>query len=239
METRPIRIAYRFETGLQGGDAGRVVHHEVHLDPASLEITDPPPDDPPSWTALGVEKCEHCPLEGTSHCPAAVRLAEIAGEFRAYSSTTLVRTTVETEERTYERTGALQHALQSLFGLVLPGSGCPHLSFLRPMARFHLPFSTVDESVVRAVSMHLLERFVRGRRGDAPSEHAPLDELVARYDAVAKVNKGLIGRLKALGTKDGGRNAIVILDALGKMTRLECRDELPLLWPLFSASPAA
>lgn len=223
----PIRIVYRFDLA-----EGRVAH-EVRLDPDDLSIIDPEPAEAPGWTALETNKCDHCPLSSRSspRCPAAVRLAAVAESFRDAASTTIARCEVETAERTYVKTGPLQHALQSLFGLVLSGSGCPHLTFLRPLARFHLPFATLEETIYRAVGTHLLEQYVRARRGDP--ESFELGRLVDRYDAVSKVNRGLMARLKVLGSKDGGRNALVILDAFGKMMRMECQDDLPLLAPLF------
>ena len=34
-------------------------------------------------------------------------------------------------------------------------SGCPVLEQLKPMARFHLPFASVEETIYRAASMYL------------------------------------------------------------------------------------
>jgi len=65
---------------------------------------------------------------------------------------------VETPERTYYKNTSLQDGLFSIFGVIMATSGCPPLDFLRPMARFHLPFSTLEETMIRSSSMKKLKK---------------------------------------------------------------------------------
>jgi hypothetical protein len=224
----PIRIVYRIRF-----ESGATAESELLLDADTLEPIGPPHSEPasgaPAWTALDQHQCSHCPLAPSpgAACPAARALAPLVTRFLESSSTERVHVEVETPERGYVKDASLQAALQSLFGLVMATSGCPHLEFLRANARFHLPFATTEETMVRVVSMHLLRQYLAYRRGGQDSIDA--GGLAARYDAVSKVNRGMLARLGAIGARDGGRNALVILDAFGKMTKHEARDEFPML----------
>jgi hypothetical protein len=221
----PIRIAYRFRF-----DDGATAEYALSLDPDTLEpLEGPAESQPPPWTALSQHQCAHCPLASSpgAFCPAARALSPLVVRFLESSSTERVHVEVETPERGYVKDTSLQAALQSLFGLVMATSGCPHLEFLRANARFHLPFATTEETMVRVVSMHLLRQYLSYRRGGQDSIDA--GGLAARYDAVSKVNRGMLARLGGIGARDGGRNALVILDAFGKMTKHEARDEFPML----------
>ena len=44
-------------------------------------------------------------------------------------------------------------------------SGCPHMDFFKPMARFHLPLANAEETVYRATSMYLLAQYFLQREG--------------------------------------------------------------------------
>ena len=54
----------------------------------------------------------------------------------------MVRITVYTAERNVWKDGLVQKGLSSIFGVVMAKSNCPVMNFLKPMARFHLLFST-------------------------------------------------------------------------------------------------
>ena len=53
---------------------------------------------------------------------------------------------VETKDRAYVKKCSVQEGLFPIFGLIMATSGCPHMEFLKPLARFHLPFSNVEET---------------------------------------------------------------------------------------------
>ena len=78
-----------------------------------------------------------------------------------------VRVTVESEERAVIATLSAQQALASLMGLIIASSGCPRTAVFRPMARFHLPFSSESETAYRVASMYLVAQHFKARNGQA------------------------------------------------------------------------
>ena len=166
----------------------------------------------PEWTKLGFHQCEPCPFtpEETLHCPAAQALYEPIVVFKDCLSYDDARVYVRTEGREYARSTSLQVGLSSLFGLLMATSGCPLLEKLRPMARFHLPFSDEDETSYRAISMYLVAQYLISREGGRPDWE--LKGLARIYEDVTKVNKGFVERLRHMPVKDASLNAIIGLD---------------------------
>ena len=60
--------------------------------------------------------------------------------------------------------------------------GCPALAKLRPMARFHLPFATREETLFRSASAYLLGQYFLKERGE-PHELG-LEGLGALYEEI-------------------------------------------------------
>ncbi len=96
-------------------------------------------------------------------------------------------------------------------GLIMAVSGCPHTTFFRPMARFHLPGATTEETIYRAVSMHMLAQYYVRLAGGEPD--LELKGLAKNYEAVKKVNRAFVKRLHAAAEYDSTINALVVLDA--------------------------
>ena len=115
------------------------------------------------WTALDFNQCPHCPLNKvtTPQCPVARNLDQIVEDSKNTISYTPATVSVITAERTYVKKCATQEGLRSLFGMIMGASGCPHLDWFRPMARFHLPFSDSEETLFRVLSLQLLTFFLR------------------------------------------------------------------------------
>ncbi|MCR6632810.1 MAG: hypothetical protein NVV74_23745 [Magnetospirillum sp.] len=158
------------------------------------------------WTALAAHRCGHCPLPETAdHCPFATGLAPFAERFAAFASYDRVQVVARSPQRDVVAERALQHGLASLIGLVGATSGCPHLAFFRPMARFHLPFSSEEETLVRAFALHLLGDWINGRT-------LAIDDLAANYRAAAEVNRAMAERMRAAFPGDAVVNALVSLD---------------------------
>jgi len=153
-------VAYRFEL-----PDGTSYSFTVSVGARPLERT---VSDPPEWAKLDVHKCPHCPLDATESpwCPAALSISDAVKTLGDLWSHQRVALTVTTPERSFVFDDVqLQDALRSLMGLVLATSGCPHTAFFRPMARFHTPMSSVEETVYRATSMYLLGQWVRRSEG--------------------------------------------------------------------------
>jgi hypothetical protein len=134
-----LTIRYRFTFP---DSSERTFSLEMDRDTAVLTPSDR--TDLPAWTALEFNKCSGCPFEASqvARCPAAVHLSTVLDGFQDLISYDTVRVNVESEERTVTATLSAQQALASLMGLVMASSGCPRTAVFRPMARFHLPFSS-------------------------------------------------------------------------------------------------
>lgn len=209
-----IQIAYKFFF-----PDGRKHEQVVELDQQSgclVSGTDTSVQNEP-WTALEFNKCSHCPLNSADNpqCPVAKNLASIAHAFKDERSYSKVTVEVETTERIYKKNLPLQDGLFGLFGLIMATSECPYFAFLRPMARFHLPFSSLDETMVRSASFYLLKQYFVAQKGG--SGDFSLKEFSKLYDDVGQVNHGIIRRIRALAKADADANSIVNLDAFASL----------------------
>jgi hypothetical protein len=178
-----------------------------------LQQIQPPRTEHPAWTELGYYQCPNCPLkpETHPHCPAASSLTEIIEYFSRSQSIEQVHVRIACAEREYAKTCSLQEAVSALIGLHMVTSGCPVMAKLRPMGRFHLPFSTLEETRYRALSMYLLAQYFLARRGKKPDWD--LKRLVELYGEILTVNSHFFQRLAKSNVEDASLNAIVRLDA--------------------------
>ena len=217
-------IGYRFEAQ----DGTRLVF-DVELDPVTLQLPEPDREaDLPEWTLLEVRQCPHCPFtpEERTHCPAAAHLPRLIETFNHLVSYDRVRVRVITAERTYIQDVSIQTGVGSLMGLIMATSGCPYTVFFRPMARFHLPFSTQDETLYRATAAYLLADYFRTRESGAEPDRE-LGGLTHAYEQVHIVNDSMLERLKASGQTDTSLNALLQLDMFALMLPFQAKRELP------------
>ena len=107
----------------------------------------------PAWTELSFQKCPTCPLAENAcfSCPAAVDVTAIVSDFASLLSYDQAHVTVTAGDREIRRHCDVQIGLKSILGVVMATSGCPVLSKFRGMANFHLPFASLEETVVRTV----------------------------------------------------------------------------------------
>lgn len=178
------------------------------------------PEDPrrPDWARLGCQRCGNCPLaEGDApYCPTALALAQFLPNFASRVSYEKAVVEVETPNRIIVSKATFQAGIASLIGLVSATSGCPHTRFLRPMARFHLPFANEQETVFRSLSAHLLGLFVTARLSGTKVD-LTLADLKADYARLSIVNAALAERLRASVTKDAALNAVIILESFAQI----------------------
>jgi len=207
-------------------ESGEVEEFEIDLDEA-LEFRRSPEQDLPDWAKLDNHKCPNCTLDSSTdpYCPAALGISELLYHFVGLNSTDRARVEVHMPARTYVKDTDLQDGLFSILGVMLPTSGCPALKFLRPMARFHLPFSTIHETEVRAVAFYILRQYFS--EGPRKSFDEALQELNARYEELQTVNRCLIHRIRMMErTGDVNKNAVVILMVLSQMVSSEIKSQL-------------
>lgn len=185
------------------------------FDPQSFTLIDDGNAQLPEWTRLEFRKCPHCPLpETTETCPYAGALSRIVSQLEPFYSYTKAVVEVISAQRTVISALPLQSGVASLIGLVGATSGCPSLAFLRPMARFHLPFASEQETLFRAFSMFLLGEYLReGGQGKRPLS---IEGIRAHYEDAAKVNHGMADRVRGGAAKDAVVNAVVILNTFAQ-----------------------
>lgn len=206
-----LKIEYRLTP-----PCGSEHRFDIVLDAKTLALQIPPRDDLPEWAALEFEQCANCPLKAadTPHCPLARELVEVVdlcGDLCSYDQMLVDVTTPE--RRTICQT-TVQRGIASLMGLLIATCGCPHTQVFRPMARFHLPVATEEETIYRATSMYLLSQHFARRRGQ--SADLELEGLLRAYREVHVVNMHVARRLRQAVTRDGSLNALIILDLFSK-----------------------
>ena len=127
----------------------------------------------------------------------------------------------------------MQRAISSILGLIMATSPCPHTEFLKPMARFHLPFASEDETVYRTTSMYLLAQYYRSKKGMA--FEMGFNDLVPIYKNLETINKALADRLRAAIKQDATVNAIILLHLLSQAVTWSIEDQLEDLQYLFKS----
>jgi hypothetical protein len=207
--------------------------YTVELDRGSLSYRPSGTDGPPAWARLENHQCGHCPLEPAEHpyCPVATNLSALVEAFKDKASVAEATVTVTTEERTYVKHLPLQRGIFGIFGLVMATSPCPYMDFLKPMARFHLPFSTAEETIVRSVSMYLLRQYFVAKRGGAPD--LGLEQLETLYESIQKVNDGILERIRGVVENDADLNALIILQGFADLLTMAISKDLSKIEPLF------
>jgi len=224
-----IEIVYRF-----GLPDGSVEEFRVELEPERLGLLTDIPETPPAWTELEFHQCRNCPLDVNSHryCPLALSIVDIVEHFDHVLSYDLIHLEVLTEDRHISQQTSAQLGLSSLMGLLIATSGCPHTEYFKPMARFHLPLASRDETIYRAVSTYLLAQYFLHMEGG--KAEFKLDGLKKIYDNIQEVNRRVAERLRAASEADSPVNAIVILDTYAKAVPIVIEDELDYIRYLFS-----
>ncbi|MCP4135970.1 MAG: hypothetical protein GY754_33685 [bacterium] len=190
------------------------------------------------WTELTFHQCEHCPLDVKQfpRCPIAVNLYQVISIFGDHSSIEEVDIEVRSPERNYLKRTRLQYGLQSLFGILMPASGCPRMNFLSPLVPFHLPFADVEETIVRVTSIYLLSQFFH-QLDDEPSDFT-MEGLRKKYEEVSNVNQGILNRIRSIEKSgDATENAITILNAFVLFFSYEFRFEMKRYRYLFQNTP--
>jgi hypothetical protein len=206
-----IVVEYRFELEEDQIDAFR-----IEIDPESLLLRDCESAPAPEWTRLENHQCPNCPLDPCREprCPAAVNMVGLLGRFDHLLSHDETTVSVVTGERCLSSRTTVQRAVCSLMGLLMATSGCPLTAFFKPMARFHLPFASTDETIWRATTTYLLAQHFLYQEGISPDlGFAGLSKLYAQIEVV---NLAFAKRLRTACQCDSMVNAIILLDMFAK-----------------------
>ena len=226
---KTFRIAYTFT--LPNGD---LEIFDLAFDARKTELIMELPKKALFWTRLEYEKCVHCPLQPNKepHCPVALNLVPAITKFDHLMSFDKISVSVVSSERRVELQTTAQEGLSSLMGLLIAGSRCPYTHFFKPMARFHLPFASKDETLWRAAATYLMGRyFTTNGMGQAD---VSLDGLVKIYNDIARLNDAMVQRLRAASSKDSVVNALVHLDVFAKFLMPPVEDSLAHIKSIFA-----
>nr|WP_245651033.1 hypothetical protein [Paramagnetospirillum marisnigri] len=187
------------------------------FDPETFQLVIPPEAPHPAWAKLSYNRCPNCPLaESCEYCPSALGIAQFLPKFEHRVSHEKTVVEVETAQRSIVAKTTFQSAMASLIGLVCATSGCPLTRFLRPMARFHMPFAEEQETLYRSFSSWLLMSYVQGKmRGSTAC--VTLDGLKQAYQELSVMNSCLAERLRAGVKRDAALNAVIILDLFAQI----------------------
>lgn len=212
-EQAPIIYHYRFDL-----ETDYVLDFDIELDPDSLAFAGLPEGMAAMPVEEGLFPCAGCPIEdsGVRACPVIENISPYLSKFRGMVSYDKVRVTVESRDRfVSHKEVSLQQSISSMIGIIMVTSGCPDLDKLRPMVRLHLPMSSVDETMYRAVSTYLLAQYMRNVRGLEPDWD--LDGLIGIYQRIEQINHDLSGWMRLDSSDDTSTNALIILDIFAKM----------------------
>lgn len=228
MSDHPYWFNYTIEL-----ENGQRAQFRIELDPTTLTMHPASPEPYPPWTQLSYNQCRCCPLSPrqTLYCPISVNITELVERFKDIVSHNNCLVVCETMDRTYSKQTSAMDGLTSIFGVVMATSDCPVMNFLKPMARFHLPFSSVEETTARSTSLFLLGQYFQFREGRV--QRFDFDELERRYAKVQLVNEGLLERIRSLGHRDADKNAIITLHSLSQFLSMEMDFSLTTIAPFF------
>lgn len=225
-------LYYEYHFTFSGTDAKRIIR--LDLDPNTLTRLEDHSETPPSWAKLETHQCSNCPLskEQSPHCPVAKNLVELVECCDQFTSHDIIKMEVHMPERVIVKETSLQRGVSSLLGLLIATSSCPHTEFLKPMARFHLPLASEEETIYRATSMYLLAQYFHHQQGQ--EFDLELKGLIELYHNLAIINQAMAMRLRDICSKDSTVNAIVLLDLFTKTLPSTIRDSLDEIKYLFT-----
>ena len=216
-----VNIEYRIKFGEE-----RIEAFNFELDGKTFDLIADEVPDPPNWTELSFQRCSHCPLsaEEHNHCPMALQLYDIVERFHDTRSIDKVELEVLTEERQVIQTLDIQRAIASILDLILPVCGCPKTAHLKPLARFHLPLASEEETVFRVTSMYLLAQYFLSQT--SKKANIELDGLTRIYEDLHIINKAMANRLRGVTQSDSLKNALTLVDMYSILVPLLLEDQL-------------
>ena len=225
-----INISYRFNLGAHGEEK-----FDLQLDAKTIEIIPQSEQKLPEWAELSFHQCPNCPLDQTKHpaCPVAANISRVIWRFDKVVSHDDIDLEVITNSRHVSQRTSAQKGISSLLGLLFATSGCPHTNFMKPMARFHLPLATEEDTIFRAAGMYLLAQFFLKQQGkEADLELVGLTKI---YKNLHIVNTSIAERIKSIAVTDSSTNAVIILDTFANIMPFVIEDKLDEIHHLFSA----
>lgn len=241
IEPETISYLYRFTL-----PDGSIKEFRFALQGDTLAMVPNPRVEYPEWTRLTYSQCPNCPLKEADcpRCPIAANLTDVVDFFQGAVSSDTITLEIVSDVRSVTKRTSMANGISALIGVVNVSSGCPILDKLRPMLRTHLPFSSIEETMYRTLTMYLMAQYFRHRRG--MTADWDLEKLLDIFEDIRVVNRAFCQRLYAACTKDANVNALIHLDSFVELTNfalLKKKDRLDRLErsfaAFFDARPAA
>jgi len=207
---------------------------KFELNPLNLELKDNIPQRLPVWAKLDFHQCPNCPLDVVTHphCPLAANIVHIVQRFDGLLSYEKIKVDVITEERRITQQTTAQIGISSMMGLVIATCGCPQTTFFKPMAWFHLPLASEEETILRATSMYLLAQYYKQKEGWIADFE--FEGLARIYLNMQIVNLSIAKRLREAVITDSSINALVLLDNFAQTLPFVIEESLEEIRHLFS-----
>ena len=204
------------------------------LNPKSLELQNNLPRTLPKWAKLDFHQCPNCSLDVATHphCPLAANIVHIVRRFDGILSYEKIKVDIITAERRINQETTAQSGISSLLGLVIATCGCPHTAFFKPMAWFHLPLASEEETILRATSIYLLAQYYKHKEGG--SADFKFEGLTKIYNNMQIVNLAIAKRLREAVVTDSSLNALVQLDNFAQTLPFVIDESLEEIRYLFS-----
>jgi len=140
---------------------------------------------------------------------------------------------VITSQRRVTQHTTAQRALGSLIGLLFATSGCPHTDYFKPMARFHLPLASMEDTMFRVTSMYLMAQYFRHKEGrKSDFEFSGLKNIFANMHLL---NIMIAERIRNATQTDSSLNAVIQLDTFLGMMPFVSEEQMAELRHLFVA----
>ena len=224
-----IKICYRFKL-----DDDEEEIFDLEFDGDTFELISDNNERLPLWAKLDFHKCPHCPLDSKTAptCPVAKNLSNVVLRFDHIFSYHEIELEVITKERTVSCKTTAQRGISSLLGLIFAASGCPHTSYFKPMARFHLPLSSDNETIFRVSGMYLIAQYLLNKEDrESDFDFKGLKDI---YDNLHLLNTKIADRIRDAVTTDSSVNGLILLDMLTKLMPIAIDHSLNDMKGLFS-----
>ena len=201
---RKLRVLYSVDK-----PDGSTVDFDIRLGENGL--LEDVPEEGPAWTRLGGKRCPGCNTPG-GYCRAALAITPAVEAFIDTDSLAQVRTRVSMPNYTAEVICPVPKVVSSIMGLTMAASGCSTMAPFRAMAIYHQPFSTLEETVIRAAGYVLLGRWARG----GLAAENPFAPLIDAWERVEDVNARIGRSLSEYCAGDATLNGLANLDVFAK-----------------------
>lgn len=211
-------IEYRFEHAEQQWQWQTTIDAEYGFQPVQSAAA------LPNWVSAEAFRCGHCRLAPGAPCPVAANLARSGLDFASLASYDEVQVSarlnghVETRCKT-----SAQQAFSSIVGLIVAtSSACVSTHLLKPMAMYHRPFASQEESIYRSIANAAL--FYQ--------QTQPNESFAAfvenRYQELHELNVNLVARIRDQHPEyEALVNALVNLDTFVKGVIYNAQNAFP------------